>query len=300
LTRIPTRLRALAVTTLAAVVLLSTSTTGDAVAARTPDGPPTSALLGLDAGLQSAEDQASPAAPDPTLAPALAAEVASSESTGTVEAAPATVRTAAAPDVVSASSVVVAFARSHLRARYQHYATGPSSFDCSGLMWRVFTEAGLSRKVGSRSARGIYVSYRARGLASRRNPQIGDLVVWGQGSHVGVYIGRGYAISALVQGVRIHRIGAMFTPFTAYLHTHLSSLMKPAWELELARHMRSLRHATRTVTLRATSGGTRIGRLGHGTRLVVLARQRDHGQLWLRVLTFSGRTGWLPATATAR
>src|SRR5207342_1368460 len=138
--------------------------------------------------------------------------------TPTATLAPAPVAQPASPDVVPASSVVVAFARGHLRAWYRHFGTGPTSFDCSGLMWRVFHEAGLGRKVSSRSARAIYLSYRRRGLASRHDPQVGDLVIWGNGSHVGVYIGGGRAISALVQGVRVHRVHAMFTPFTAYLH----------------------------------------------------------------------------------
>jgi cell wall-associated NlpC family hydrolase len=170
-------------------------------------------------------------------------------------------------------------------------------------MWRVFHEAGLGRKVSTRSARAIYLSYRRRGLASRHDPQVGDLIVWGRGSHVGVYIGRGYAISALVQGVRVHRVRAMFTPFTAYLHTHLSGLEKPAWELQLAKHIRSLRHATRTVFLHeaASRASATAGTLRSGVKFVVLARRRDgRHRLWLHVLTFGGRTGWVPATATAR
>lgn len=130
----------------------------------------------------------------------------------------------AKPASIVASSVIVAFARTHLGARYRFSATGPSSFDCSGLVWRVFEQAHLGRKVTSHSARAIYLAYRNRGLASRSNPQVGDLVVWGYGSHVGIYIGRGLAISALVGGVRIHRINALTTPFTAYLHTDLAGV----------------------------------------------------------------------------
>jgi cell wall-associated NlpC family hydrolase len=170
-------------------------------------------------------------------------------------------------------------------------------------MWRVFHEAGLGRKVSGRSARAIYLSYRRRGLASRHDPQVGDLVVWGNGSHVGVYIGRGYAISALLLGVRIHRVRAMFTPFTAYLHTRLTGLDKPAWELQLAKHIRSQRHTTRTVFLHeaASSASATAGTLRSGVKLVVLARRRDgHHRLWLEVLTFTGRTGWVPAAATSR
>jgi cell wall-associated NlpC family hydrolase len=132
------------------------------------------------------------------------------------------------PATIAAASVVVALARTHLGARYRSSATGPSSFDCSGLVWRVFEQARLGRKVTSRTARAIYLAYRDRGLASRSHPQVGDLVVWGYGSHVGIYIGRGLAISALVGGVRVHRVNALTTPFTAYLHTHLAGLRLPA------------------------------------------------------------------------
>jgi cell wall-associated NlpC family hydrolase len=265
------RLRALALTSLAAVILLTLS--------------PTARVTAAEPGLTPAVGDTALAASDAAAAGA------------TTTATPAT------PPKVSAAAVVVAFARGHLRAPYRHFATGPSSFDCSGLMWRVFQEAGLGRKVTSRSARAIYQSYLRRGLASRKNPQVGDLIVWGRGSHVGVYIGKGYAISALVQGVRVHRVRAMLTPFTAYLHTHLSGLVEPAWELQLAKHIRALRHATRAVFLRVDANGTsaKAGTLRAGTRLVVLARRRDaHGRLWLQALTFNGRTGWVPLTATAR
>ena len=53
-----------------------------------------------------------------------------------------------------------------------------------------------------RSARALYRYFKARGLASRTNPKPGDLVIWGYGSHVGIYIGNGKAISTLMNGVR--------------------------------------------------------------------------------------------------
>ncbi len=309
------RLRALAATTFVAVVLLTTSTTPDTLAAQT-----------VPAASVTSPSVAAPAAPvgTPIALPSVSPKPPTGGATGTASGAgttgSATARSssvsdgdpvppgtppaaAPAPPVVSAAAVVVAFARSHLRARYRHDATGPSSFDCSGLMWRVFREAGLSGKVSTTSARGIYLSYRARGLTSRKNPQIGDLIVWGHGSHVGVYIGKGLAISALVSGVRVHRVRAMFTPFTAYLHTHLSGIEKPAWELQLAKHIRSLRHATRAVFLHEGATGTSptSGMLRSGTRFVVLARRHDgRGRLWLKALTFTGKTGWVRATASAR
>ena len=69
----------------------------------------------------------------------------------------------------------------------------------------------------------IYYYFRARGKASRTNPRIGDIVVWGGGTHVGIYIGNGRAVSALTSGVRVHGVFAVTARFTAYLHTGMSS-----------------------------------------------------------------------------
>ena len=297
------RLRALAVPTLVAVVVLTISMTEQTLASQA-DAAASEAL----ASVAAQDAQAAPAAiptPAAPLTPKSTGTTDRSSSVSDGDPVPPTQPPAAAAParkVVPASAVVVAFARSHLRARYRHSATGPSSFDCSGLMWRVFREAGLGSKVTSTSARAIYASYRSRGLTSRTKPQIGDLVIWGRGSHVGVYIGKGLAISALVQGVRVHRVHAMFTPFTAYLRTHLSSIEKPAWELDLAKHMKTLRHATRAVFLRESasrSSGT-TATIRSGTRFVVVGKHRDGaGRVWLKALTFAGKTGWLRATASA-
>ena len=300
------RLRAFATTCLAVAVLLTG--TGAALATTTSVAPlPTTAPL-TAAQAPGSLAESTTTETDPTSTPELKAGPTATSRTASTTASTATATTPAptlpaAPARVPASAVVVAFARSHLRAHYRHSATGPSSFDCSGLMWRVFKEAGLGTKVTSRSARGIYLSYRARGLTSKSRPQIGDLIIWGQGSHVGVYIGKGLAISALVQGVRVHRVRAMFTPFTAYLHTHLASILDPAWELQLAQHAKSARHTTRTTFLRAAAGAsaTSQGSIRTGVRFVVLASHRDgSGRLWYKALTFSGRTGWIRATASAR
>jgi cell wall-associated NlpC family hydrolase len=203
----------------------------------------------------------------------------------------------------------VALARTHLGARYRFSATGPWSFDCSGLVWRVFEQAHLGRKVTSHSARAIYLAYRNRGLASRSNPQVGDLVVWGYGSHVGIYIGRGLAISALVGGVRVHRVNALTTPFTAYLHTDLAGVRVPAGILPRPAvgaaaprtTSTSVRHTIATVNFRAghSTASARVGMLTAGTRLRVLGRAYDGShRLWLNVRLVNGRAGWVIAAYT--
>ncbi len=128
----------------------------------------------------------------------------------------------------SAATAVVRAARAYLGAPYQHGATGPSRFDCSGLVYRAFADVGLASRIGGlQSASGLYHWFSARHLASRTSPQLGDLVVWGGGAHIGIYVGNGRAISALVDGVRIAPVSAVLSGFTAYLHTHLTTLRLP-------------------------------------------------------------------------
>src|SRR5687767_12120015 len=98
---------------------------------------------------------------------------------------------------------VVAFARRHLGARFRLGTEGPRYFDCSGLVYRVYAQAGLLGKIGGsrRLAAGYYWWFKQRGLASRGNPKVGDLVVWtehGRISHMGIYVGGGRVISALI------------------------------------------------------------------------------------------------------
>lgn len=133
---------------------------------------------------------------------------------------------ATSPSTTSASVTqrVVAIAESELGKPYRFGALGPRAFDCSGLVLYVFRRAGVAGRIGGgHSASGMYRWFAARGLASRSNPRIGDLVIYNGGAHVGIYVGRGRVVSALVNGVRIHRLSAFRGRFTAFLHTRLPS-----------------------------------------------------------------------------
>jgi cell wall-associated NlpC family hydrolase len=140
----------------------------------------------------------------------------------------ATLVPVAAPAPVQASGsqadAVIGFARNQLGKGYSWGATGLRRYDCSGLVFRTFYEKGLLNKIGGsrRTAKGYYRWFKERGLASRYNPRRGDLVVWGYGSHIGIYVGDGMAISALTNGVRKHGIHAWTSNFTAYLHVNIS------------------------------------------------------------------------------
>ena len=135
---------------------------------------------------------------------------------------------AAAPATIEAALRVIALARTHLGARYAYGATGPRAFDCSGLVYRVFADAGLVRRIdGLRSAAGLYAHFRALHMTSTRNPQLGDLVIFGGGSHVGIYVGSGRVIHAILSGVAITRIAAVYPGFTTYIHLGLTTLQLP-------------------------------------------------------------------------
>jgi cell wall-associated NlpC family hydrolase len=117
---------------------------------------------------------------------------------------------------------IIRIARRQLGEPWRYGARGPRAFDCSGLVIYSFKHAGDSKAVARgrlASARALYRWYKARGLASRHHPKVGDLVIWGGGTHVGIYVGNGRAISTLNRGVRVHRVHAVTAPFTAYLHT---------------------------------------------------------------------------------
>ena len=131
------------------------------------------------------------------------------------------------PTVV-ASTRVIGLAEKHLGARYAHGATGPYAFDCSGLVYRVFEDARLGRTIdGLQSAAALYAHFKALHKTSTRDPQPGDLVIFGHGSHVGIYIGGGKVIHAMITGVAITRVSAVIPGFTTYIHLGLTKLRLP-------------------------------------------------------------------------
>ena len=140
--------------------------------------------------------------------------------------------TSAPPSPVAAAgsieaAQVISIAKAQRGDPWRYGATGPSSFDCSGLVIYAYKAAGDLRLIGNgdyRSAAALYKYFRDRGRTSRTNATPGDLVVWGYGKHIGIYLGSGMAISTLSSGVRIHSVGALTLPFTAYLRTGIYQL----------------------------------------------------------------------------
>jgi cell wall-associated NlpC family hydrolase len=116
-------------------------------------------------------------------------------------------------------------AESKIGDPWVHFAKGPDKFDCVGFVWYAFHEKGLEDLIGGyRGVKAYYNWFQARGLASRTDPQPGDLIIWGKFEHIGIYLGGGQAISALINpyGVKIHPVtGYIHMAVKAYLHTNL-------------------------------------------------------------------------------
>jgi cell wall-associated NlpC family hydrolase len=108
------------------------------------------------------------------------------------------------PDARAAAAI--AAARSALGRPYVWGATGPSGFDCSGLMQWSYAHAGVHLPRTSQEQR----------FAGRQVPlsqaQPGDLVVYrSDASHVAMYVGNGQVIHAPYPGapVRYDRVNMM-------------------------------------------------------------------------------------------
>lgn len=127
-------------------------------------------------------------------------------------------------EAASEAGQIISTAKNQVGKRYKYGATGMLRYDCSGLVYRVFERNGLLRRIGGgrKTAAGYYKWFRDRGLTSRYNPRKGDLVVWGRGKHIGIYVGDGRAISALTSGVARHSVKGINVTFTAYLRVRLS------------------------------------------------------------------------------
>jgi hypothetical protein len=238
---------------------------------------------------------------------AVSAVAAPAAATTTTTTAPA--HTTAAP---SAAARVVRVALAQRGKRYAFGASGPSAFDCSGLVRYAFDKAGLSGRVSSgRSGYALYHWYAAHGLASRSNPQVGDIVVYGGGAHVGIYIGNGRVVSALNprQGIQVTGVFALRSPgFTAYLHTHLTS--STAWSATVrgATAHRTTSHpstahgvyvrARSAVVIRAgaSTHTTRLGVAGSATRLRVTGSVVRNHVRWYHI-TWHGHAAWVSSLA---
>lgn len=123
---------------------------------------------------------------------------------------------------------ILSIAGAQLGDKYSFASTGPTTFDCSGFVYFVYKQAGLLDRIGGkrRTVAGYHNWFNNNGTVSRSISDAlpGDVLVWGKNHHTGIYVGDGYAISALVNpwGVTRHKIGWINLKLTAVLHVKLT------------------------------------------------------------------------------
>jgi cell wall-associated NlpC family hydrolase len=244
------------------------------------------------------------------VAPVGAADPAATTTAATdTTVATATVVTASVvkPPVVrpNIAASVVSIAVAQRGKRYASGGSGPSAFDCSGLVRYAYIRAGVGSHLGGgHSGYSMLAWARAHHLADTSNPQVGDVVIYGGGSHAAIYIGGGRVISALNWrlGIRITGLHALGTRVTAYIHTNLSGAAARAVAappvVHAAPHAVSGPQVVAKVAARVRASASTtarvLGVLAKGAHVGVSGSARVHGVLWYRV-SYHGQTGWVRA-----
>ena len=119
-------------------------------------------------------------------------------STGT-QASAGTQPTYSGPTNTQAGEAV-AFAYAQLGKPYQWGATGPGSYDCSGLVQAAWAAAGVS------IPRVTYDQWAALPHIATSSLQPGDLLYYDGEGHVSMYVGDGYIIDAPQTGLDVEKI----------------------------------------------------------------------------------------------
>jgi cell wall-associated NlpC family hydrolase len=135
---------------------------------------------------------------------------------------------AAAASPGSEADRILTIAAAELGDRYAFASAGPKHFDCSGFVFFVYKQAGLLDRIGGgrKTVAGLHSWFSKNGAVSRSeaDAQPGDVLIWGHNKHTGIYVGDGYAISALVNpwGVTRHKLDWIRMKVTAVLHVNLT------------------------------------------------------------------------------
>ncbi len=118
--------------------------------------------------------------------------------------------------VSGAAGQAVAYAYSKLGDPYVYGATGPDSFDCSGLVQAAWASAGVA------IPRTTYEQVAALPAVSTNDLQPGDLLFFDGDGHVGMYVGGGYLIDAPQTGEDVEKV-----PLSGWYSANLDSAARP-------------------------------------------------------------------------
>ncbi|HEY4752743.1 MAG TPA: NlpC/P60 family protein [Candidatus Limnocylindrales bacterium] len=229
----------------------------------------------------------------------IAALVAASTFTATV-AAPTVAAAGPSASRTTAATRVVRIAEQQRGKRYVFGATGPSAFDCSGLAVYAYRKAGVANHLRGRSGFAMLTWAKSHHRFSRSNPQLGDVVIYGNGAHVAIYIGNGRVISALnpQQGIRITGLHALHTnSVTGYIHTGLSSaraaVTRPAAKARPAAHTVRTRVYAR-LRVGASTSSRVVVTLRPGVRLHLVRSVAHSAKRW-DLVVYGGHQYWVRA-----
>jgi hypothetical protein len=230
------------------------------------------------------------------------------------------------------AETVVQAALAYKGAPYVWGAEGPDTFDCSGLVYRAFKDAGELPLISGRrlTAYGYYVYFSSRGMASMTDGKRGDLVVYGHDGHIyhiGIYLGNDRVLSALNEdkGVVVHGLYALTNKFKGFLHVPWSdSTADTADQMTTTSFINKVPeppadatstdenngqteppadpdvvargYAFGSVNVRDAAGPDNqiVSWVSRGTTISILAAGRSPGgALWYKVRKASGKEGWV-------
>jgi cell wall-associated NlpC family hydrolase len=120
------------------------------------------------------------------------------------------------PETPHAAAVKAANTAQRLQGTpYRYGGANPRGFDCSGLVWYSYHQAGIALPRTSRQQREVVVRVKRKQLLP------GDLVFfrgWIRTGHVGIYVGQGRFVHAPSRGRRVTSESLK----SGYWHDHFS------------------------------------------------------------------------------
>jgi NlpC/P60 family len=227
----------------------------------------------------------------------------------------ATVNPAPQPAAAAtAADRVVSIALAQVGDPWVWAASGPNAFDCSGLVIYAYKQAGYGYAIGNGTYRSGYAMLswaRSRGMTGSTGRR-GDVVVYGGGSHVGIYLGSGRVVSTLTSGVRVHGLYAVTAGFTTFIRTAVGSGSATSTtsstststsysSFNITDH---IRYTTANVNMRTgpSTAYRIVGTLPARSKLLVTRAARDSaGRAWYWAWSYAARKSvWVAGWYTSR